>query len=249
MKKIGILGHGEIGKSISKIYQDFKSDFEVKIRDPYSCEKCLDDFEDIEILNICIPFKDEDNFINAVTEVMLQHNPNLTIIHSTTLPDVTNKIRTISSLPVVHSPVRGIHPNLYQALKTFVKYIGYQNEEEKELSKKHFESLKLKCDLILGSSNTELAKLYSTTYYGLCIAFHGEMKKHFDKQNLNFDIIKKWNETYNEGYEELGKKIFSRPNLIPPENNKIGGHCIIPNAELLSSIFESEALDFILKYK
>ena len=79
MKKIGILGHGEIGKSISKIYQDFKSDFEIKIRDPYSCDKHLDDFKNIEILNICISFEDEDNFINTVAEVMFQYKPNLTI--------------------------------------------------------------------------------------------------------------------------------------------------------------------------
>lgn len=244
MNKIGILGYGEIGKSLHKVYNDFGK-FEIKIREiEYS-----DDFENLEVLNVCIPFEDEDNFINLLVEIILNYKPKLTIIHSTTLPDVTNKIRKITQMPIVHSPIRGIHPNLYQAIKTFVKYVGYQSEEEKKISKKHFEDLKIKYELILGSSNTELAKLYSTTYYGLCIAFHGEMKKHFDKEKLNFEIIKKWNQTYNEGYEELGKKIFSRPNLTPPENNKIGGHCIIPNVELLSSVFESKVFELILNYK
>lgn len=245
ISNVGILGYGEIGKSLHEVYKDFEEKFKIKIKDlNYS-----DELGNLEVLNVCIPFEDEDNFINSVVSIITKHKPNLTIIHSTTLPDVTNKIRKISKLPTVHSPVRGIHPNLYEALKTFVKYVGYENNIEKELAEKHLKEIEIKHEAIQGSSNTELAKLYSTTYYGLCIAFHGEMKKHFDKENLNFEIIKKWNETYNQGYEMLGKKIFSRPNLIPPENNKIGGHCIIPNAELLLSIFESEALDFVLKYK
>jgi len=40
------------------------------------------------------------------------------------------------------------------------------------------------------------------------------------------------NNTYNEGYEELGMPNVRRPVLYPPEG-KIGGHCIAPNFELL----------------
>lgn len=242
---IGILGYGEIGKSLHAVYKDFKNKFRVKIKD----QNFSDDFSDLEVLNVCVPFKDESDFINVVTRAMKESKAKVTVIHSTTLPNVTNVIREKTQMKVVHSPVIGTHPNLYEALKTFVKYIGYENKDEKELAENHFNEIEIKCDSIQGSSNTELAKLYSTAYYGLCIAFHGEMKKHFDKENLNFNFIKKWNDTYNQGYEKLGKKTVTRPNLIPPENNKIGGHCVIPNAELLFSIFKSDALKFILQYK
>ena len=75
------------------------------------------------------------------------------------------------------------------------------------------------------------------------------MKKHFDVEDLNFNIINKWNDTYNNGYKKLGKPNVMRPNLFPPDNNKIGGHCVIPNTQLLKNIFDSSAFDFILKYK
>ena len=243
--KVGILGYGEIGKSLHEVYKDFEGRFEVKIKEL----KWSDNFDGMSVLNVSIPFKDEETFIKVVSSVILDYKPKLTIIHSTVLPGVTDKIRKIVRDAVVHSPVRGVHPNLYEGLKTFVKYVGYQHEEEKKIAKKHFKDLEVKTEMIFGSSNTELAKLYSTTYYGLCIAFHGEMKRHFDREDLNFDTINKWNDTYNQGYEKLGKPNVIRPNLIPPDNDKIGGHCIIPNTELLKGVFDSEALDFILKYK
>ena len=244
-KNIGILGYGEIGKSLDYVYKDFSDKFNIKIKEL----EWSDDFSQIDILNICIPFGDQNTFIKIVSNIIKEVSPTLTIIHSTTLPGVTSSIRQQINFPIVHSPVRGIHPNLYEGLKTFVKYIGYETEEEKLLAKQHFKDLEIKTEMIYNSANTELAKLYSTTYYGLCIAFHGEMKKHFDKEDLNFNIINKWNDTYNSGYKKLGKPNVIRPNLSPPDNYKIGGHCVIPNTELLKNIFESCAFDFILKYK
>jgi UDP-N-acetyl-D-mannosaminuronate dehydrogenase len=243
--KIGILGYGEIGKSLHEVYKDFKEKNDVNIREI----DWSDDFTDLDVLNIAIPFKDVGSFVDVVGKTILESDAKITIIHSTILPGTTDKIRDKVKTPVVHSPVRGIHPNLYEGLKTFVKYVGYETEEEKKLSKKHFKDLEIKTEMIFGSSNTELAKLYSTTYYGLCIAFHGEMKKHFDSEGLNFNIINKWNDTYNQGYKKLGKPNVIRPNLTPPDNNKIGGHCVISNTELLKGIFESDAFNFILNYK
>lgn len=242
--KIGILGYGEIGKSIHELYKK-NENFNVFIREiDYS-----DDFSDLYILNICIPFKKQDKFIEIISNTIKETKPKLTIIHSTVLPETTNKIKEITKSNVVHSPVRGVHPNLYEGLKTFIKYVGYNSEEEKNISKNHFEKLDVKTEFIKNPSNTELAKLYSTTYYGLCIAFHGEMKKHFDSLGLDFKIINEWNETYNEGYTKLNKKNVVRPNLYPPVGNKIGGHCVISNTDLLNEIFTSEVFDLILKYK
>ena len=74
------------------------------------------------------------------------------------------------------------------------------------------------------------------------------MKKHFEELNLNYDIITDWNKTYNDGYKELGKEDVVRPVLTPPDKF-IGGHCVIPNTELLRGIFQSKAFDLILNYK
>ena len=91
--------------------------------------------------------------------------------------------------------------------------------------------------------------MLDTTYYGVCIAWHAEMKKMCDHENLSFDeVVSNFNETYNDGYKKLGKENVIRPVLYPPTNN-IGGHCVIQNAKLLKENYLSEALDLILKYQ
>ena len=150
---------------------------------------------------------------------------------------------------VVHSPVRGIHPHLYEGIKTFVKYIGVDNEEAGELAKKHLEGLGIQAKIMMPSVTTEVGKLFSTTYYGLCIAWHGEMKKICDELGVSFEqAATDFNKTYNEGYTKLGKENVVRPTLIAPEDG-IGGHCIVQNVDLLKRDFESEVFDLIMKYR
>lgn len=238
---IAIIGYGEIGKSLEQVYRDYDK-FNLTIIDKdYVCGG-----SDIDIMNICLPLV--DFFDTVVINYIKKYKPKLCIIHTSTTPGITERISEKVGCAVVHSPVRGVHPNLYEGLKTFKKYIGYINEDDRKLCENHFKELEIDYESIKGPANTELAKLYSTTYYGLCIAFHGEMKKHFDSLNLNYDIITDWNKTYNSGYTKLGKEGVIRPVLIPPDKS-IGGHCVIPNTELLRGIFESKAFDLILNYK
>lgn len=238
---IGIIGHGEIGKSVEQIYSDY-SKFKLTIID----KEYVRGDGTIDIMNICLPLFDD--YVTVVCEYIKKYKPILCIIHTSTTPGTTLEISSRAECGVVHSPVRGVHPNLYEGLKMFKKYIGYVDNEGKKLCEEHFEDLKIPYQSVAGPSNTELAKLYSTTYYGLCIAFHGEMKRHFDELNLNYDIITDWNKTYNDGYRELGKEGVIRPVLTPPDKF-IGGHCVIPNTELLRGIFTSKAFDLILNYK
>jgi UDP-N-acetyl-D-mannosaminuronate dehydrogenase len=149
----------------------------------------------------------------------------------------------------VHSPVRGIHPRLYQGIKTFVKYIGADNKKAGEMAKKHLESLGIKTKVFTPSITTEIGKLLDTSYYGLVIAWHGEMKKVCNQFGVDFDkAVTDFNETYNEGYAKLGKKNVVRPVLYPPKEG-ISGHCIVPNARILKQYSESRALDLILDYQ
>jgi len=241
---IGILGYGEVGRAIARFYK------KPKIKDL----KKDDGLEGVEILHICIPWSDK--FMEIVKKEIRKIKPKLTIIHSTVPPGTTKKI-VLSDIGrptggcemVVHSPVRGIHPYLYQGVKTFVKYIGTDNKKAGELAKEHLESLSIKTKVFQPSLVTELGKLFSTSYYGLCIAWHGEMKKICDKAGIDFEkAITDFNKTYNQGYQKLGKKNVVRPVLYPPKGG-IFGHCICENAEILKKYYKSHALDLILKYK
>jgi len=230
--KIGILGYGEVGQAIAKFYnsplvKDLNRD---------------DDLKGVDVLNICIPYTDE--FIAIVKKEIEEIKPKLVIVHSTVAPGTIKEIGGM----IVHSPIRGIHPHLYEGIKEFVKYIGADNETAGNTAKDHLEGLGLKVKIFYPSITTELGKLFSTSYYGLCIAWHGEMKEMCDKAGVNFaQAVTDFNETYNETYPKLGKDNVVRPVLYPPQN--IGGHCIASNAEILNKYHQSQAFNLINKYK
>jgi len=232
-QKIGILGYGEVGQAVAKFYKN------PKIKDLNRD----DGLKGADILHICLPWSNK--FVGIVRRKIKEIKPKLAIIHSTVAPGTTKKIGG----NVVHSPVRGIHPNLYEGIKTFVKYIGADNKKSGETAKRHLESLKIKTKVLYPSVVTEIGKLLDTSYYGLCIAWHGEMKKICDRYGIDFEkAVTDFNQTYNDGYIKLAKKNVVRPVLHPPKGG-ITGHCIIPNAEIIGKYFKSKALDLILEYK
>lgn len=229
---VGILGYGEVGQAVAKFYRSPKiKDF---TRD--------DGLIGVDILHVCIPWS--PSFVSFVKKEVQKIRPGLVIIHSTVAPGTTKKIGKIA----VHSPVRGIHPHLFEGIKTFVKYVGADDKAQGKKAETYLRGLGIKTKLMFPSAATEIGKLLDTTYYGLCIAWHGEMKKMCDKLGVDFeDAVVDFNRTYNEGYTFLGKTNVVRPVLYAPQGS-IGGHCIIPNAKILASNFQSEALDLVLAY-
>ena len=250
-ESIGILGYGEVGQAIAKFYGSAGASTELsRMSSPQARIKDLtrdDKLEGVEILHICIPWGNK--FVDIVKSEIRKIHPKLTIIHSTTAPGTTKEIAAEFKGMVVHSPVRGIHPHLYEGIKTFVKYIGAENKRAGQLAKRHLNSLGIKTKVFSPAVTTEIAKILDTSYYGVCIAWHGEMKEICNKYGINFEeAVTDFNKTYNQGYTKLGKKNVIRPVLYPPKGG-IKGHCVCQNAEILQKHFKSQALDLILKYK
>ena len=245
--KIGIIGYGEVGQGIAKFYRNprFRKYFggQAKIKDLDRDDK----LGGIEILHICIPWN--KSFIKTAEREIKLIKPKLTIIHSTVAPGTTKKLAHKFNGMVIHSPVRGMHPDLYKGIKTFIKYIGADDKKAGEKARRHFRILGIRTKIFMPSVTTEIGKLLDTTYYGFCIAWHGEMAKICNKAGIDFKkAVTDFNETYNEGYIKLNKRNVTRPVLYPPKIS-IGGHCIIPNAKILKKYYKSSALDLILKYK
>ena len=238
--KIGIVGHGQVGQAVAKLYSETdtsKSWFsfdKILIYDPY--QGMMDDISDVDILNVCIPYTED--FVSIVKDLP---TPNwYTVIHSTVPVGTTEKF----GHKFLHSPVRGVHPNLYEGLKTFVKFIG-GDEQLAQAYSGHLKTLGVETHICKDAKTTELSKLADTTYYGLCIAFTSDMKKLCDEYDLDFmEVMTKYNNTYNEGYKKLGKPNVIRPVLYPTD--KIGGHCVIPNAKLLP---RTKLIDGLLDYE
>tara|TARA_Y100000593_G_scaffold94426_1_gene193444 strand:+ start:3665 stop:4426 length:762 start_codon:yes stop_codon:yes gene_type:complete len=247
-ERIGILGFGEIGGSLKKVYDDYPDKFEVLVKDLDR----NDGFENLDILNVCIPYSEK--FVDIVLEEIADCGAGLTIINSTVLPGTTRLIRERldQNYKIVHSPVRGVHPELYEGIKTFVKFVGAEDDLSRRSALEHYQTLKIKAEYCDDSVTSELGKALSTTYYGVVIAMHGEMSKFCSQVGANFDqAITRFNQTYNVGYTKLGKENLVRPILYPPQGDPpfIGGHCVVQNAELLMKNFESMMLDLIVKYK
>lgn len=175
------------------------------------------------------------------------------IIHSSIVLGVIKKLKhTFEHLSIVHSPIRGVHPFLYEGVKTFVKYIGHLDDHENDgvIAKNHLESLGLKVTMTT-CKTTILMKLMSTTYYGVCIAYTEEMGKICDRENIDFNMVSDWTRTYNEGYKKLGKENVCRPYLYRIHDGKhIGGHCVIPNAKLLKNMYpDLSSWDYVLQFE
>jgi len=223
-----IIGAGEIGTSLQKVLG-------CEIRD-----KAPKVFQDVNVLHIAFPF--DKNFKNETLSYVSNYNPNLTIIHSTVQVGTTEEIRRIVERPVVHSPVMGKHPDLAKHIKKFKKFIGAESQAEAYAAIEYFKSAKINSVWLGNCRTTELAKLLSTTQYGLMIAFHQEMSRMCREAKVPFQAITEWNKAYNAGYNDWNMRNYQRPILKP---GFIGGHCVMPNVKILREIFPSGFLKII----
>jgi len=237
-----IIGTGEVGKSLTNVLLKKKVS---KLTVVANKDNTQDDFEEVlsegcKTLHICFPFS--VMFITDVVKYIKITKPKLVIIHATVNVGTTSKINNKVSSLVVHSPVRGVHPHLEKGLLTFVKYIG--TESDWAYKKATQEMSNITCERMRKPENTELGKLLSTSYYGVCISWHREMAKICKKFDVKFaDAATRFNETYNEGYKDFKPNVV-RPTLTPP-TGKIGGHCVAQNAKLLRKQLKSIFLDLI----
>ena len=243
MKKILIMGYGETGKAISMMYTGA---YDVQISDPYKGHSWIT--MPVDVLNVCIPYSEK--FIQNIYNMMVDSGAELTIIHSPVPPGTTENLGSMvtEGHEIVHSPVRGVHPNLLEGLKTFTKYVGGDTIKSLQLAMGHLSALEYKISAVSSSRVTEVGKLLSTSYYGVVIAWHEEMKEICEQFDVPFEqTVTDFNNTYNDGYLTLGMPHVTRPTLTTPDG-PIGGHCVVPNAKLLKQAgVESDGLDMILR--
>ena len=148
----------------------------------------------------------------------------LTVIHATVEPGVSR------TLEAVHSPVIGQHPLMEEYIRKIPKMFGGKRADE---AGEHFRRAGLHVLIFDKAEETELAKLFLTEYYRMCIEFCQRVKRACDKQGLSFhNVYTLPNILYNQGYKEMGYPEDVRP-ILQPVMGKIGGHCLMPNKELI----------------
>ena len=154
----------------------------------------------------------------------------LTIVNSTVGIGTTRAIAGRTGSPVVNSPVRGKHVRMLEELQHYTKFVGSSDPAAAQLAAKHFESMGLKTKILSAPEATELAKLTETTYFGLIIAWAQEVERYCDRVNQDYAEVSSF-------YDEIK---FLPAKYFP---GVIGGHCVMPNIDILSKFEDSELLN------
>jgi UDP-N-acetyl-D-mannosaminuronate dehydrogenase len=122
-------------------------------------------------------------------------------------------------------------------LKRWTKYVGGTTVEAGKAASTHFKKAGFKTKILASSLETELAKLFETTYRAWMIACFQEMHRISRHFRAEFDDVVDF-------IEDTHRVRFDRPVMFP---DVIGGHCLIPNVKLLLEIYDSPFLRLILE--
>ena len=221
-----VIGLGEVGNSLRDVLQCDGFD---------NAKPCPSVNETYEFVHICFPYF--DGFEDQVKNYQQIFKPSVTVIHST-VPTGTSR-----ACGAIHSPIHGIHPNLSQAIKTFVKYIGATERKDAERLLEEYSRFGIHGLIVKNPETSELSKLGCTTRHGLMLIEQKLFKKRCDEAGADFkEAYTMWNRFYGNGYEELGRPYIRRA-IVEDKPGKIGGHCIISNCGLIGGA----VADFILE--
>jgi UDP-N-acetyl-D-mannosaminuronate dehydrogenase len=222
-----VVGLGEVGKPLLEILKRRYQTFGVDINQPASVSQC-------DVMHICFPFE-KDKFVEQVAQYSRQYRPELIVINSTVAPGTTRNVAVQSGTAVVHSPVRGKHARMEEELLHYTKFVGAFDAQSGQRAIEHFEAVGMKTKLLMSPEATEIAKLTETTYFGLLIAWAQELERYCIKLGVDYDEVVSF-------YDEI--KFFPPVKYFP---GVIGGHCVMPNIDILLEKFPSCLLQAIVQ--
>ena len=231
-----VLGMGEVGETLFDLLVDRKFDCVGIDLDDSKCKNYTENetIENPQYLHVCLPgelTRFTDIVVNWINEIK---NTKVVIIHSTVKPGTTKSIQEKLSIPILFSPVRGVHRRFLDDIKKYTKFISFDGTEIDSKIKTGLENRFEKVDWMSTTKTAELAKiLVDTTYYGWLINYAQITKMICEKENVDFDEMWKF-------ADEIHENLGNRPKMFP---GIIGGHCVIPNLNLI----EYENLDVIKK--
>ena len=231
-----VLGMGEVGETLFHLLEERNVDSIGIDVDSSKCKNYSknDHIKNPEYLHVCLPgelseFMDITlNWINKIEGL------EAVLIHSTIKPGTTKKIQEKSKIPVLFSPIRGVHKRFLDDIKKYTKFISSDKENIDPKIKLDLEKRFEKIDWMSTTKTAELAKiLVDTTYYGWLINYAQITKMICEKEGIDFDEMWKF-------ADEIHENLGNRPKMYP---GIIGGHCVIPNLNLI----EYENMEIIKK--
>lgn len=237
-KTVVVVGCGEIGKPL---YQLSCGGYEQVLAVDLILPEPEEPQYPVEALHICIPGSLPD--FNRIVETYVQYyEPELLLIHSSSLPGMTDKLAEHFGLDrVVHSQVHGKHhgDRMRRDMLRHPKFVATRSDLAFEKAKKIFVAIGHAPEDIRRLSSPlagEIVKLLATTYFGYLLAWTQEVERLSDKMNLSFDELMTFTILDTPDFDICGKY----PGII-------GGHCVMQNIEILQQCFPSAMWDMIQK--
>jgi UDP-N-acetyl-D-mannosaminuronate dehydrogenase len=212
-QKVVVVGLGEVGKPLFQLLSEHHETVGVDISP-------VGPIEGVDVLHVCYPFEIPD-FIGETARYIEYFRPKLTVINSTVAIGTTRAVAEQTGAAVVNSPVRGKHAKMLEEMRFYTKFLGAVDRAAAEQAAAHFASAGLKTKILSSPEATELAKLSETTYFGLMIAWAQEIERHCDRLGADYAEVVSM-------YDEIA--FFPRVTYFP---GVIGGHCVMPNIEIL----------------
>ena len=229
IKKDIVVGLGEIGSPILKLISRATIAVGYDINKKYMNKNKFNKYQNIDtyFLHVCIPFTKE--FITNVVLLSEKFNPEAIVIHSTVSPYTTKKLQDKLNIPIIYSATRGVHKRMLSDLRRYAKFYSIEsNAPRKNWASINFSKLMKKCGVKTKKMSSpltlELAKIIvDTSYYGWLINY-AQLSNMIAIQN-KVDYDEMWSFA-----DEIHKFLGNRPKMYP---GFIGGHCVIPNLELI----------------
>ena len=231
MKKDVVVGLGEIGSPLLKLFSKHEKiigyDTDTKLMNIAKFNK----FADLptSFLHIAIPVTKK--FDSNLIQIYKKFQPECIVIHSTIPPGTTEKIQKKLLCPLIYSATRGVHKRMLKDIKRYTKFFAISNKAPKrqwaiKTFSKKMKTHGVKTKQMSKPETLELAKiLCDTSYLGWLINYSQITNVIAKNHNVNYDEM--W--TFSD---EIHKILGNRPKMYP---GYIGGHCVIPNLDLINN--------------
>jgi hypothetical protein len=229
MKKDIVAGIGEIGKPILKLLSKNSITVGFDLNHDLMDERKFEKYRNLKtsFLHIAIPVTDK--FINNVLQLHKKFQPECIVIHSTIKPGTTEKLQGKLPIPVIYSATRGVHKRMSNDIKRYTKFfvISTNAPRSKWASSKYVKLMKrcgIKTKKMSKPETLELAKIVcDTSYLGWLVNYAQLSNLIAIEHEVNYDEM--WSFS-----DEIHEFLGNRPKMYP---GYIGGHCVIPNLDLI----------------
>jgi len=231
MKKNVVAGIGEIGKPILKLLSKNSITVGFDLNRDLMDERKFEKYKNFNTIFLHIAIPATGKFINNILKLHKKFQPECIIIHSTIKPGTTERLQRKLPVPVIYSATRGIHKRMAYDLKRYTKFfvISTNAPRSRWASARYVKLMKqcgIKTKKMSRPETLELAKIIcDTSYLGWLVNYAQLSNIIAIEHGVDYDEM--WSFS-----DEIHEFLGNRPKMFP---GFIGGHCVIPNIDLLDN--------------